>query len=134
MLDSTPFRIAAIGGLLAIFGSLVGPFLKVGDVSRGGTESAQNGTIIIVLTVLTLLALAMGLLRGKRGSSLVGLLLAFLALLTAFLDWGDAGSADTGIGVIEAELGWGLYVATFGTAVMAVGALFTTLIGRKGLG
>ena len=134
MLESTPFRIAAMGALIAIVASLVGPFVKVGEVSNGGTDEAQNGIMIIVLSVLSLLALAAGLLRGKRSSSLFGLILAMLAVLVAFLDWGDAESVDTGLGVIEAKLGWGLYAATFGAAVLTVGAFLTMLIGRRGPG
>ena len=138
MLESLPFRVAAFGGILAIFGSIVGPFTKVGDVSAKGTESGHNGTIIIVLSVLTVLALATALMRAKRGASAAGVLLAAVAGLGAFLDWGDVSEATDQFGGLAANLdvsrGWGLYVATAGCVLLFLGALGTLLMGREGPG
>lgn len=140
MRDSLGFRIAAAGGILAIIGSL-GPWAAVGDLSIGGTDSGKDGTIVIVCAVLALLALVGGLMRGKRGLSIVGLLLAGLCVLIGVIDYSDiSNTADElnklGAGTVDVEVKakWGIYVALAGSIILAVGALMTTIGGRKGPG
>jgi hypothetical protein len=105
---------------VAVLGSF-GPWAKVlGIISVNGTDG--DGWLVIVAT---LVAVALVILRERRGLRVWSLILAAVAggvgAATAIYDWTDLSRVADELGIVDA--GWGIYLATFGSVSLVLACI-----------
>jgi hypothetical protein len=111
---------AMASAAVAVLGSF-GPWAKVlGIISVNGTDG--DGWIVIVAA---LVAVALIILRERRGLRLWSLILAAVAgglgVATAIYDWADLSRIADQSGLIDA--GWGIYLAAFGSVSLVLACI-----------
>lgn len=125
--------VAAAACVGLVVGS-IGPWITLGALSVGGIEEGRDGWVTLVGTAIAVLCLGLYSVRGRRALAIATLVIALLMLAVTIYDVSDVQSSSaTYFGrTVEPGVGWGLWLATVGSGVLALASVKLLADRRRG--